>query len=86
MTTLQCNCGCTARFSGRRAAICPCCGTRRTTPRNRSARSPWSAVKRAMITGWTPGDSYVWVGRMPVPVTRQAWSEMLRLRFLRPQR
>ena len=84
MTTLHCNCGCTARFPNRRTGACPCCGTRRN--RNRPARSPWSAVKRAMITGWTPGDSYVWVGRMPVPVTRQAWSELLHLRFLRPSR
>lgn len=44
--------------------------------RRRKTAGPLSAVRLAMITGWMPGDSYVWVGRLPVPVSRQAWREI----------
>jgi len=44
--------------------------------RSRSSLRPFSAVRLAMITGWMPGDSYVWVGSMPVPVSRNAWREI----------
>ncbi|MFM7323189.1 MAG: hypothetical protein ACKO5K_16955 [Armatimonadota bacterium] len=43
---------------------------------SRPAKRPLGAVRLAMITGWTPGDSFVWVGRLPIPVSKQAWREI----------
>lgn len=54
------------------------------SPRPKPVKRPFGAVRLAMITGWMPGDSFVWVGRLPVPVSRQAWRELGR-RFSRRQ-
>jgi hypothetical protein len=43
-------------------------------------------LRVAMRRSWAPGDSYLWIGPIPMPLTRSAWTETLRKLFNRPGR
>ena len=80
----NCECGCQARYRWRGERVCRSCWEDLTSLEDEAIRhqvlEPWSALQRAVWSGRIPGDDYLWLGSIAIPITWQAWRDLLRPR------